>query len=143
MWSGWAVEMRQFCYGSANKVCRSRSAVRCADLRVSNVMELNTKEGHADSTNEASLSGNDLAGREAALSFSREDMTKAAKKRYPFCWLLRPLLPSIASHLAAEAARLLAGSHMRPCNDICLARQQLPQGVPTLWIVADMCTAEM
>ncbi len=77
----------------------------CADLRVSNVMELNTKDKtHADSTMEASLSQNDLAGREAALSFSGEEMTKAAKKRYPSCWLLRALLASIASHLASETA---------------------------------------
>ena len=53
-----------------------------ADLRASNVMELNKKDGsHADSTLEENLS-RDAAGREAALSFNGEDMTKAAAKRY-------------------------------------------------------------
>jgi len=53
-----------------------------ADLRASNVMELNKKDGtHADSTLEESLTS-DANGREAALSFSGEDMTKAAAKRY-------------------------------------------------------------
>ena len=52
------------------------------DLRASNVMELKNKDkSHADSTIEASLSQRDVAGREAALSFSGEDMTKAAAKR--------------------------------------------------------------
>ena len=47
-------------------------------------MELKDKKKGlaADSTNEAALSGNDVAGREAALSFSGEDMTKAAAKRH-------------------------------------------------------------
>ena len=47
-------------------------------------MELKDKKSGsaADSTNEAALSGNDVAGREAALSFSGEDMTKAAAKRH-------------------------------------------------------------
>ena len=58
-------------------------SVCCTDLRVSNIMELKNKDKtHADSTVEASLSQNDLAGREAALSFSGEEMTKAAAKRY-------------------------------------------------------------
>ena len=98
-----------------NRSVRSRDAVCCADLRVSNVMELNTKDKtHADSTMEASLSQNDLAGREAALSFSGEEMTKAAKKRYPSCWLLRALLASIASHLASETAGPLGcRSHLK------------------------------
>ena len=46
-------------------------------------MELKNKKSlAADSTNETALSGNDVAGREAALSFSGEDMTKAAAKRH-------------------------------------------------------------
>ena len=47
-------------------------------------MELKDKKKGlaADSTNETALSGNDVAGREAALSFSGEDMTKAAAKRH-------------------------------------------------------------
>ena len=54
-------------------------------------MELKTKKNlAADSTNEAALSGNDVAGREAALSFSGEDMTKAAAKRHA----LRLSIPS-------------------------------------------------
>lgn len=62
----------------------------CTDLRVSNVMELNTKDKtHADSTVEASLSQDDVAGREAALSFSGEEMTKAAAKRC-HSWSLLP-----------------------------------------------------
>lgn len=45
-------------------------------------MELKTKGNlHADSTIEETLSNDDMAGREAALSFSGEDMTKAAAKR--------------------------------------------------------------
>ena len=47
------------------------------------MMELKNKKSlAADSTNETALSGNDVAGREAALSFSGEDMTKAAAKRH-------------------------------------------------------------
>jgi hypothetical protein len=61
-------------------------------------MELNIKANtHADSTIEEALSNDDMAGREAALSFSGEDMTKAAAKRQalqalshivcvPSCW---------------------------------------------------------
>ena len=46
-------------------------------------MELKNKQNlAADSTNEAALSGNDVAGREAALSFNGEDMTKAAARRH-------------------------------------------------------------
>ena len=45
-------------------------------------MELKNKGNtHADSTIEETLSNDDMAGREAALSFSGEDMTKAAAKR--------------------------------------------------------------
>ncbi len=102
----------------------------CADLRISNVMELNTKDKtHADSTMEASLSQNDLAGREAALSFSGEEMTKAAKKRYHSCWLLRALLPSIVSHLTVAwppGGRVLLKSHAK--------QGSLPQGVPAFHV---------
>lgn len=45
-------------------------------------MELKNKSNQAaDSTLEENLSSDDVAGREAALSFSGEDMTKAAAKR--------------------------------------------------------------
>ena len=99
---GLAMEVMSYVARQSLKVCQVwRCCVLRTDLRISNVMELNTKDKtHADSTMEASLSQNDLAGREAALSFSGEEMTKAAKKRYPFCWLLWAFIPSIASHLA-------------------------------------------
>ncbi len=66
------------------KCCTQQVGAFCAaDLRASNVMELKNKKSlAADSTNETALSGNDVAGREAALSFSGEDMTKAAAKRH-------------------------------------------------------------
>ncbi|CAL5228931.1 g12160 [Coccomyxa viridis] len=71
-----------FCLFNALDIGQKAIGFHHSDLRISNVMELNTKDKtHADSTMEASLSQNDLAGREAALSFSGEEMTKAAKKR--------------------------------------------------------------
>ena len=62
--------------------CYSSPCDFFADLRASNVMELKNKGNmHADSTIEEALSNDDMAGREAALSFSGEDMTEAAAKR--------------------------------------------------------------
>ena len=118
--------------------------VYCTDLRVSNIMELNTKDKtHADSTVEASLSQNDLAGRQAALSFSGEEMTKAAAKRYLSVRFSRGLLSCITSDLAEEAPWSPGGrSHQHDMPDSQYFVSTLPQvvlGFPRLYCHAHAC----
>ena len=104
--------------------CYSSPCDFFADLRASNVMELKNKGNmHADSTIEEALSNDDMAGREAALSFSGEDMTKAAAKRQALqaslfsscvlsCWgsTMRPASSNVQGQRSCDA---------EPCRCIC------------------------